>query len=70
MHGCMGRYNIITKILFFFLGMTEEWKQRIINSHNYRRSQVEPPASNMLKMVRYANVSITVENLILHYYSF
>ena len=33
-------------------GLSDEEKQEIVNAHNYYRGQVDPIATNMLKMVR------------------
>ena len=33
-------------------GMNEEEKEEILKAHNYYRGQVDPVATNMLKMVR------------------
>ena len=33
-------------------GLTEEEQEEILNAHNYYRGQVDPVATNMLKMVR------------------
>ena len=32
-------------------GLSEEEKEEILNAHNHYRGQVEPVATNMLKMV-------------------
>ena len=35
-----------------FVGVTEIDKIEIVDRHNYHRANVDPPAANMLKMVK------------------
>ena len=39
-------------------GLSEEEKEEILNAHNHYRGLVDPIATNMLKMVRVAPLSL------------